>query len=256
MDINDFSLVTVKPENLESEHICCAMSDKKSAAGVANKKAMMSLLFDRGYRFKKIDVRGKVFIEYMPAEIALRPVIAPGYWFIQCLWVSGKYKGQGFSRMLLEECLEEAKGSNGIAVVTSNKPFLTEKKFFLHHGFEVVDTAPPHFELLVRKYRDTPDPKFAQAAKDNSTTATEEVYIEYSDQCPFTEYYVALLERISSALGLSIKIKKLVDPSDIQLAVSAYATFSLFLKGAFVTHVIPTENQFNKMLQENGLASD
>lgn len=256
MDINEFQLVAVKPDNLATEHICCAMSDKKSAAGVENKKALMKSLFDRGYTFKKIDVRGKVFIEYMPADIALRPVIAPGYWFIQCLWVSGKYKGHGFSRRLLEACEKDTKGSNGITVVTSNKPFLTDKKFFLHHGFELCDKAPPHFELLVKKFADAPDPQFAQSAKESAISNAHGVYIEYTDQCPFTEYYVVLLEQASTELGIDISIKKLDDIGDIQRASSAYATFSLFLNGKFATHVIPTENQFRKLLLEHGLLSE
>jgi hypothetical protein len=43
---------------------------------------------------------------------------------------------------------------DGIAVVSSTKikPFLTDKKFYLKQGFEVVDSAPPYFELLVLKF--------------------------------------------------------------------------------------------------------
>ena len=94
MEFDDLSIKSLDATNIVEEHICCAMSDKKSIRGVLNKKSWMKSHFNHGLHFKKVDVRGKVFIEYMPAEYAWRPIVAPGYMFIQCLWVSGKYKGQ------------------------------------------------------------------------------------------------------------------------------------------------------------------
>lgn len=95
----EFKRVTL--ENIEEEHICCAISDKKGETCVASKKAWLKERLKEGLVFEKLDVRGKVFIEYLPAEYAWVPVDADGYYYIDCLWVSGQYKGQCSSSWLL-----------------------------------------------------------------------------------------------------------------------------------------------------------
>ena len=70
--------ITLTKANLESEHICCAFSDKKSVEGYKAKKQWLAEEIDKGYVFTKLDERAKVFIEYCPAEYAYLPVNAPG----------------------------------------------------------------------------------------------------------------------------------------------------------------------------------
>lgn len=53
--------------------------------------------------------RGKCFIEYIPAENAWNPISAPGYMYIGCLWVSGSFKGHGYSSDLLSQCIKDSK---------------------------------------------------------------------------------------------------------------------------------------------------
>ena len=66
--------------------------------------------------FLKSVERGKCFIEYIPAECAWNPIEAPGYMYINCLWVSGSFKGHGYSSDLLSECIEDSKekGKKGL----------------------------------------------------------------------------------------------------------------------------------------------
>lgn len=85
-------LITLTPENLDEEHICCAITDKKDETCVSSKKAWLRERFSDGLVFQKLDERGKVFIEYLPAEKAWCPVDAEGYLHINCLWVSGDRK--------------------------------------------------------------------------------------------------------------------------------------------------------------------
>ncbi|MEG1015280.1 MAG: GNAT family N-acetyltransferase, partial [Clostridia bacterium] len=51
-------IIEVTAENLGTEHICCAISDKKGETCVASKKAWMRERFADGLVFKKLDVRG------------------------------------------------------------------------------------------------------------------------------------------------------------------------------------------------------
>ena len=80
--------IRVTKENLEKEHICCAISNNKDIQ-VSSKKAWLADRFDEGLVFLKSVERGKCFIEYIPAECAWNPIEAPGYMYINCLWVSG-----------------------------------------------------------------------------------------------------------------------------------------------------------------------
>ena len=84
--------IRLSPENLESEHICCAISNAKDPQVIAKKQWLAERLGE-GLVFLKADARGKCFIEYIPAENAWAPIDAPGYMFIDCLWVSGSFKG-------------------------------------------------------------------------------------------------------------------------------------------------------------------
>lgn len=95
--------IRLSPENLESEHICCAISNAKDPQVIAKKQWLAERLGE-GLVFLKADVRGKCFIEYIPAENAWAPIDAPGYMFIDCLWVSGSFKGHRYSNDLLNEC--------------------------------------------------------------------------------------------------------------------------------------------------------
>ena len=81
--------------------------------------------FPDGLVFRKLNVRGKVFIEYIPAEHAWIPILAEQYMHINCLWVSGKYKGQGYSDQLLNQCIDDAKNGRKIR---SHSPVLRKEE--------------------------------------------------------------------------------------------------------------------------------
>ncbi len=100
--------IDLDSENIDKEHICCALSDKKGECQISSKKAWIKNALKDGLVFKKGDVRGKVFIEYIPAENAWCPITAENYMFINCFWVSGKYKGQGIGSKLLDECIKDS----------------------------------------------------------------------------------------------------------------------------------------------------
>ena len=61
--------IRVTKENLEKEHICCAISNNKDIR-VSSKKAWLADRFDEGLVFLESVERGKCFIEYIPAECA------------------------------------------------------------------------------------------------------------------------------------------------------------------------------------------
>lgn len=72
-------IITLNRSNIDKEHICCAISDKKCRDSYELKKDWLKKEFDNGYIFRRIDARAKVFIEYGPAEKGWTPVYAPNY---------------------------------------------------------------------------------------------------------------------------------------------------------------------------------
>ena len=121
--------IRVTKDNLESEHICCAISNNKDVQ-VASKKAWLAERLDEGLVFLKSVERGKCFIEYLPAEMAWNPIEAEGWLYIDCLWVSGSFKGHGYSNDLLAACIADGKaqGKKGLCILAAakKKPFLAD----------------------------------------------------------------------------------------------------------------------------------
>ncbi len=68
--------IILTKDDIQSEHICCAFSDKKCSGSYELKKQWLTREFDNGYIFQRLDERAKVFIEYGPAEKAWVPVTA------------------------------------------------------------------------------------------------------------------------------------------------------------------------------------
>ena len=137
--MDDLEIIEVNEENIDNEHICCAIgNDKVNSRRAEVKKEWLRKRFQDGHTFKKFNVRGKVFIEYDMAENAWFPIEADGYNFIQCLWVSGRYKGQGLSRKLIEELERDSICRKGIVAIASpkKKGFMVEKKFYEKMGFQ------------------------------------------------------------------------------------------------------------------------
>ena len=62
--------ITLTKDNLDKEHICCAISSKECKEGYNLKKEWLRAELEAGYVFRKLNARAKVFIEYGPAEKA------------------------------------------------------------------------------------------------------------------------------------------------------------------------------------------
>lgn len=88
-------------DNLDTEHICCAISDKKHQVGVSVKKQWLKKRIEEGHVFRKLDQKGKVFIEYAPIETAWVPVSGENYLYIYCLWVAGSFKKKDMQNLYL-----------------------------------------------------------------------------------------------------------------------------------------------------------
>jgi len=236
--------------NIETEHICCAFSDKKCKEGYEGKKKWLKDQMDDGYVFKKLDFRGKVFIEYCPAEKGWLPVNANNYMLINCFWVSGRFKGQGNAKDLLKECEKDAANMSGIIAVVANKKqaFMSDKKFYLKQGFSVCDSAPPYFELLYKAFdQKAPVPKFRDSVKNAKCDIEKGLVVYYTSACPFNEYYANVeLKRVAEKRNLPLQIIKLESREQAQNHFVPHSLYSVFYNGEFVTQHILNEKNFDK----------
>ena len=250
------NIITIDRNNIDQEHICCAIgNDKQNKSRAQSKKDWMKKRFNEGLIFKRFNERGKIFIEYMPIEKVWKPIIGENYMVINCLWVAGKFKGKGLSTQLLNECIKDAKTKkmDGIAVVSSVKvkPFLTDKKFYLKHSFEIIDSAPPYFELLVFKFnKNAKNPQFTDNAKNGTCLNKKGFTFIYSNQCPFMEEYVGLLSNIAKNKKIPFEIKKLDSYKEAQKIGSAFGTLGIYYNNEFKTHELMSEKKFEKFIEE------
>ena len=238
--------------NLEEEHICCAISNNKDPQ-VAFKKAWLRERLEEGLVFLKAGVRGKCFIEYIPAQYAWVPIGAEGYMHINCLWVSGSLKGHGYADELLEACITDSreKGLLGITVISSPKkmPFLSDPKYLAYKGFQAADTAQPFFTLLYLPLKDgAPAPKFKEQAK-SPHTQERGFALYYTAGCPFTGKYVPLVEKAAQEAGYPFK-RVLIDSREkAQSAPAVWTNYALFYDGQFVTNEILSEKKFLELAE-------
>lgn len=90
--------INITSKNLAKEHLCCIIRSKKPHPGVEAKRGWLAERLKEGHVFRKLNVKGCVFIEYAPLETAWVPIVGDNFCYIYCLWVSGGPKGHGSER--------------------------------------------------------------------------------------------------------------------------------------------------------------
>ncbi len=253
--------LTLTPETLTDQHICCAISDKKCAAGYAAKKHWLADEYARGYRFHRLDERGKVFIEYGPGDQSWQPLDAKGWMVLGCFWVSGKFKKQGHGTALLEQVQKDAHAENchGIATVVGTKKmhFMSDGKWLKKMGFEEVDRLDSGFSLLVNttKVAASDLPRFSKSARAGLSDKATGVHVYYSNRCPFTEHHVTSeLSASCAARNLSLSIHKIDSLEKARNSPCPATIFALFRDGQFVTTDISAclDKRFDKVMTKAG----
>ena len=237
--------------NLDTEHICCAISDKKHQIGVSVKKQWLKERIEEGHVFRKLDKKGKVFIEYAPIETAWVPVSGENYLYIYCLWVSGSFKGKGYAKSLLEYCIHDAKetGKSGVCVLSSKKkkPYLSDKKFFLKYGFEVADTAGNDYELLSLSF-DWNKPCFSENAK-KMTIDQKELTIYYGLQCPYIPNCIEQVQEYCNKNNIPLNLIAVDTLEKAKNVPCIFNNWAVFYNGDFVTNHLLNETFLKKKFQ-------
>lgn len=242
--------INLSAENLEKEHLCCAIADKKHQAGVATKKEWLAARIDEGHVFRKLDEKGKIFIEYTSVEKAWVPVDGANYVYIYCLWVSGSFKGKGHGKALLEYCINDAKKQNksGVCIISSKKkkPFLSDKKFMQKFGFETVDTIGSEYELLALSFDGT-KPKFRESAKKMSIE-NKALTIYYGAQCPYIANCIKQIENYCQENSIAYNLIAIDTLEKAKAVPCVFNNWAVFYNGSFETVHLLNEGYLKKLL--------
>ncbi|MDD7165960.1 MAG: YoaP domain-containing protein [Clostridia bacterium] len=247
--------IRITKENIDKEHICCAMSGKQSL----DKKEWMKRGFDDGLVFYRSEERGKCFIEYIPAENAWAPIDADGYLYINCLWIAGSMKGNGYSNDLLAECIRDAETQNkkGVCILCAEgrkREFLADPKFLAYKGFKTADVSDCGITLMYLPLRENAEPpKFKACAKHPKTDESGFV-LYYTDQCPFTCYWVPRVSKVAKEHGIPFRTIHITDKESARNVPAPVTTYALFRDGKFVTHAIQSDKKFLELAAKHNQA--
>ena len=158
-------------------------------------------------------------------------------------------KGHGYANDLLAECLRDAaaQGRKGICILSAEgrkREFLSDAKFLAHKGFVLADTSDCGITLLYLPLApDAAPPKFRDCAKHPGVSESG-FTLYYTDQCPFTFYWVPRVQETAREHGIPLKVIHITDRETAQSVPAPVTTYALFRDGKFVTHAIQSDKKF------------
>jgi hypothetical protein len=249
-------IIDTNADNILDYGICGYKDVRK--AGYLEKIAWLKARFTEGLKIKTLhsDRDGtQGMIEYIPGEYCWRPVEASGYMFIHCIFSGFKsvYKGKGYGSLLLEECIADAKmhGYRGVAVATRDGPFMAGKELFIKHGFEILESAPPDFQLLVKFFKKAPLPKFKDKREERLIQYGKGLTIIRADQCPYTVKNVKEISAISEKeYGIKPQIINLKNCEEAQNSPCPFGTFCIIYQSKIISYHPISGTRFNNIMKK------
>jgi hypothetical protein len=239
---------------------CCGIKNP-AHPGRQQKQCWLQANAKFGLRAKTLlapDGEPSGYIEYLPGEFAWRGVDAGGYMLIHCIWIySRRYQRKGWGNLMVQACLDDAKkaGMNGAAVVVRDGPWLADSRLFLANKFEPVDTAPPDYRLLVRKFnRGAANPAFKKDWGRKLARYGQGLTIICSQQCPHIAKFVAdIAQTAETEYHIKPALVDVESWSDAQNAPTPYAVFALIYNGQLLADHPISRTRFRNIMNQ-GLA--
>ena len=250
-------IIDTNAENILEYGICGYKNIRK--AGYQEKIEWLKNRFPEGMKIKtlyseKDGTQG--MIEYIPGEYCWRLVEASGYMFIHCIFSGFKniYKGKGYGSLLLDECLKDARKGNlhGVAVVTRKGSFMAGKELFVKNDFEVVESAPPDFELLVKKFnKNVPTPKFKGKWEERLSQYGKGLTIIRADQCPYTvKNAKEIIETAEKTYSIKTNVISLKTCKEAQDSPCAFGTFCMLYRGKVIACHPISKTRFTNIMNK------
>lgn len=252
MLMDNIHIIDVTADNVYEVGVYCIKN--KKAPGYKKKLEWFKNKLNHGLKIKIVsDHQGKHhgFIEYIHSEQAWRPIKAQNYYFIQCIALFGKaLRNRKIGSTLLEQCEEEARksGKEGLCTMSSDGPWMANKKLFLKNGFGIAQKLG-RFELMYKPFHHhSPAPQF------HDWTVEQQKYkgwnLIYSDQCPWHDKAVNVITQSAEKSGINLKVTRLETPEMAQKAPSGFGTFTLINDGKVLADHYISKTRFENILKE------
>ena len=136
-------------------------------------------------------------------------------------------------------------------VVKKKLPNLSDKAFFIKHGYEVCDACAPNIELLVKRFRpDAPLPRFKACASAGLGDDVKGIDIFYTAQCPFTVPYIKLLEPVIQSASVPVRVHPITTREMAREHRAPHTTYCVFVDGKFYTREVFTPAKLQKLLEK------
>lgn len=135
-------------------------------------------------------------------------------------------------------------------MLSSNKkkPFLSDKKFFVRHGFQVVDKLEGDYELLALSF-DGSLPRFADNAR-QMRIDSQDLTIYYSPQCPYIPDCMAQVQELCALKGLPLHLVPVESAPQAKALPCPFNNWAVFHRGKLQTLHLLNATYLEKMLQE------
>jgi len=236
---------------------CCGIKSP-THAGRREKRCWLEENAQFGLRAKALlapDGQPCGYIEYLPGEFAWRGVDAGGYLFIHCIWIySRQHQRKGWGRLMLNACVDDAQkaGKNGVVAMVRDGPWLADRRLFLANGFEPVDTAPPDYQLLVRKLNSSAaNPAFKRDWDRKLERYSRGLTIIRSSQCPHIAKFAAdIAETAEKEYRMAPRVVDLQSPGEAQSAPTPYAVFALIYDGKLLADHQISRTRFRNIMNK------
>lgn len=250
------NLVRVNAGNVEEYGFFCSKNSKSS--GYRKKLAWLMQRFSEGLQINLLRSESGEdagFIEYVPGEFAWRPVDAPGYLFIHCIYIARLAdRGIDFGTRLIDSVLEDAQkaGKKGVAVICSEGPWLAGKSVFEKNGFEVVDSLG-RFELLVKQLQPADQPRLIdwQAGQ----AEYRGWHLIYAHQCPWHDKAVHELAATAREAGINLEITEITCAREAQRVPCGFGVFALLCDGRLLADHYISKTRFLNILKAEKAAT-
>lgn len=252
--MTNFRIVSVDAGNVDEFGFFCVRN--KEHPGYSAKLSWLQKQFKDGLRIKLLltsDGKQAGFLEYIPGEHSWRVVDAPGYLMIHCLWVaSSKFPYKGLAGILLDDCVKDARasGKEGVAVVTSDGPWMAHKGVYVKDGFKQVDEAKPYYQLLVKQTGKGSLPAFPKNWNQR-LKRFQGLQLIYTNQCPFIGKAVNELPPVAEKHGIGLELVELKTAAEARKRMpSPYGMMNLVYNGQLLADHPISATRFKNILQK------
>lgn len=245
------SLVRVTADNVAEYGFFCAKNKKEE--GYRKKQDWLQQRFEEGlviYLLRDEGGNDLGFIEYIPGEYAWRPVDAKGYFFIHCIYIARKAnREQELGSMLVQQVISDAKaaGLHGVAVASSEGPWIAGRGLFEKNGFRVVDQNG-RFELLVHSLKKAPIPAFIPW--EEQQVGYPGWHLLVAHQCPWHAKVCRDLDAKAREEGIDLQIHDIKSAQEAQHAPSGFGVFALLYDDKLLSDHYVSKTRFRNILRE------